>query len=80
MWRFGRPLPYKTPPAEAIFDTLDVVDAARAPQDTSFLGFRYDEWEEANEKRFGIMVSDHWLISFGWSDGHAVDVDLERIE
>jgi hypothetical protein len=42
----------------------------------AFFGQFY-EWNEDGERRFGVMVTEHWLISFGWSEGHAVDVDLE---
>jgi plasmid maintenance system killer protein len=79
-WQYGEALPYKTLIAERVFDTLDVIDAASSPRDADFVGFRFDEWTEGSQRRFGVMVSDHWLISYGWSDGHAIDVDLERIE
>lgn len=80
LWKKGKALGFKTLDTQRILDCLDVVDAADAPQDTAFTGFRYDEWSEGRVKRYGIMVSDHWLVSFGWSEGHAIDVDLERIE
>lgn len=80
LWKSGKALSFRTLDTKKILDCLDVVDSASAPQDAAFTGFRYDEWMEGKIKRHGIMVSDHWLVSFGWSEGHAIDVDLERIE
>jgi plasmid maintenance system killer protein len=80
LWTVGKTTEFKTVDTQKILDCLEVVDAASTPQDTAFTGFRYDEWTEGKSKRYGVMVSDHWLVSFGWSDGHATDVDLERIE
>lgn len=80
LWKLGKDLALKTILAEQILDVLYVVNSSNAPQDAAFTGFRYDEWVEGEDKRHGIMISDHWLISFGWSDGHAIDVDLERID
>ncbi len=70
----------KTPFAETVFDVLDVLDAATGPRDLAFVGFRFDEWTEGSKQRFGVLISDHWLISYSWSDEHATDVDLERID
>ena len=80
LWNAGKTLEFRTPDALTILDALDVVDLASAPQDAAFTGIRYDEWIDGIDKRYGVMVTDHWLISFGWSDGHAIDVDLERID
>lgn len=80
LWEKGEALPYRTLVAEAIFDILDAIEAAASPHDPAFIGFRFDEWNEADGSRYGLMISDHWLISYGWSDGHAIDVDLERLE
>ena len=79
-WKNSKSLPFKTAIAEIVFDVLDVIDAASAPHDTAFIGFQFDEWSEGNQHRYGIMVSDHWLISYEWSDGHAIDIDLERLD
>lgn len=80
LWTAGKTTEFKTLDTQKILDCLDVVDAASTPEDTAFTGFRYDEWMEGKQKRHGVMVADHWLVSFGWSDGHAIDVDLERID
>jgi toxin HigB-1 len=80
LWKTGANLDFKTLDTQRILDCLDVVDSANAPQDAAFTGFRHDEWMEGSDRRYGVMVSDHWLISYGWSEGHAIDIDLERID
>ena len=79
-WKNRNEFLLKTPPAETIFDVLDVIDSAGSPRDAAFIGFRFDEWTEGSQQRYGVMISDHWLISYGWSDGHAIDIDLERLD
>ena len=80
LFTLGKDLEFKSIDAQRIIKVLDVVDLVSSPRDAAFVGVRYDEWMEGNEKRYGIMVSDHWLVSFGWSEVHAIDVDLERID
>ena len=80
LWKAGRALRFKTIDTQQIFDCLDVVDSASEPHDAAFIGFRFDEWIEGGQQRYGAMVSDHWLISYSWSDGHAIGVDLERLD
>jgi toxin HigB-1 len=80
LFEVGKGLEKKTLIAQTILDFLDVVDLASEPRDAAFVGFRFDEWTENNQQRYGVMISDHWLISYGWSNGHAIDVDLERLD
>jgi toxin HigB-1 len=80
LFNSGKVLENKTLIAQTILDMLDVIDLAGEPRDAAFVGFRFDEWTENGEQRYGIMISDHWLISYGWSDGHAIDLDLERLD
>jgi plasmid maintenance system killer protein len=80
LWENGDQLPNKTLIAEKMYDVLDSIDVAGSPLDPAFIGFRFHEWKEENQPRYGLLVTDHWLISYSWSDGHAVDVDLERID
>lgn len=80
LWTLGKPLRQKTLVTQQIIDVLDVIDAAGSPRDPAFVGFRFDEWMEEAHQRYGVSVSEHWLISYGWNDGHAIDVDLEKLE
>jgi toxin HigB-1 len=79
-WQASRPLPYKTLTAETILDVLYSIHSASSAYDAAFIGCRFDEWEEQGLKRYGMMISDHWLLSYGWIDGKAVEVDLERLD
>jgi plasmid maintenance system killer protein len=80
LWRSGREVPQKTLDTRSILRVLDAIDSALNPYDVAFSGNRFDEWMENGHQRFGAMVSEHWLVSFSWNDGHALDVDLERID
>jgi proteic killer suppression protein len=58
---------------------LDLLDAATKPQDLVIPGLRFHVFEEDNEPRYGVMVSNAWRLSFAWSRGDAIDVDLEEV-
>ncbi|MGE0025248.1 MAG: hypothetical protein AB7S70_16630 [Hyphomicrobium sp.] len=75
-WEVGKDFAPKKLPVREIHWLLDALDAVTAPQQVSFLG-RFFEWEERGELRYGVAITSHWTISYGWYDGHAVDVDLE---
>jgi plasmid maintenance system killer protein len=76
VWVFGKDRTPEKLPVREIHWLLDALDAATAPHQVAFLG-RFYEWEERGEQRYGVAITSHWTISYGWSDGHAVDVDLE---
>jgi hypothetical protein len=75
-WELGKSFAHKKLPAKETYWILDALNAATDPREVAFFGQFY-EWNEAGAPRFGVMVTEHWLISYGWSGGHAVDVDLE---
>lgn len=79
-WQASAPLPYKTLIASTILDALYALHSASLPSDAAFAGYRFDEWLEQGETRYGILISEHWLISYGWLNGKAIDVDLERLD
>jgi plasmid maintenance system killer protein len=80
LWKSGQQIPQKTLATRSILRVVDAIDAATSPYDVAFSGSRFDEWTEGVQPRYGAMISDHWLVSFSWSEGHAVDVDLERLD
>lgn len=80
LWEDGKPLSHKTLIATNILRLLDLIKGASVPLDVAFYGIRFDSWTENGIERHGVMVSDHWLISFSWDAGDAVDVDLERLD
>ena len=80
LWKFGHQVPQKTLEARSILRVVDAINVASLPYDVAFSGNRFDEWTENDQQRYGAMISDHWLVSFSWREGHAVDVDLERLD
>jgi plasmid maintenance system killer protein len=80
LWTSGQQIPQKTLTTRTILRVVDAIDAATSPYDVAFTGNRFDEWIENVQLRYGAMITDHWLVSFSWSAGHAIDVDLERLD
>lgn len=78
-WELGEQTPYKLPIAKELALILDILDAAGRPLDAAFAGMRFDEWQEDGISRFGISLSDRWLVSFAWDGLDAVEVDFELI-
>jgi hypothetical protein len=56
------------PAAEMVLRLLDLIEAAGAPRDVAYFGFRFDEWVEQDAVRFGVMITDQWILTNGWSD------------
>ena len=79
LWQIGKPLPHKLPTAETVLRLLDLIEASGNPRDVAYFGFRFDEWMEQGATRFGVMVSDHWIVTYGWSDQHAIELDFEWV-
>ena len=75
-WEFGKAFANKKLPARETYRVLDALNAATDPAEIAFFG-RFYEWTEGRERRYGVAVTEHWTISYGWSDGHAVEVDIE---
>jgi hypothetical protein len=76
-WELGKEFAHNNKlPARETFWVLDALNAATGPREIAFLG-RFYEWTEKDEQRYGVAVTEHWTISYGWAGGHAADVDLE---
>jgi len=80
LWEAGKPLPYKTAIATDVLRLLDLIDAAVDPYDVAFYGMRFDQWGDNGSTRYGVLLTEHWLISFAWDGEDACGIDLERIE
>ena len=65
--------------ANRIAQILDILDAATKPQDLVVPGLRFHIIRDEDEPRYGVMVSNAWRISYAWSRGDAIDVDLEEV-
>jgi len=55
-----------------IANILRALDDASRPEDMNLPGFRFHALVG-----YAVNASGNWRITFGWSDGEAVDVDLE---
>lgn len=75
-WEYGKSFAHKKLSAQEIFYILDALNSASAPVDVAFFG-RFFDWVENGRNRYGVAITDHWTVTFGWSDGHAESVDLE---
>ena len=56
---------------------LDAIDAAAAPEQLKIPGFDFHSLR-GKPKRFSVHVNGPWCITFEWSEGDALDVDLEQ--
>jgi plasmid maintenance system killer protein len=80
LWELGKALEHKTTSAKLIIVCLDVLSASAEPIDVAFVGVRFDAWVENGNKRYGVMMTEHWLVTFGWDEGRPVEIDLEWIQ
>ena len=55
---------------------LAVLNSATRPDDLDLPGFHFHPLQ-GNPKRYSVRVTGNYRLTFGWSDGDAVDVDLE---
>ncbi len=53
------------------------LDAAVAPADMNLPGWRFHPLTGDRKGEYAVWVSENWRITFAWSDGDAIDVDLE---
>ena len=65
------------PNTDRIRRILARLDAAEAPEDMDLPGFKLHGLKGKDKGRYSIWASGNWRITFGWVDGHPVDVDLE---
>lgn len=79
LWEHGKPLPHKMPAATLVLRLLDLIESASAPRDVAYFGFRFDEWVEQDAARFGVAITDHWILTYGWANGHAIELDFEWV-
>lgn len=56
---------------------LDRLDAATKPDDMNLPGYRFHGLKGDRAGFFAVTVSGNWRITFRFSDGDAVDVNLE---
>jgi toxin HigB-1 len=60
-----------------IANILRALDDASRPEDINLPGFRFHALVGRDRGRYAVNASENWRITFGWSEGDAIDVDLE---
>ncbi len=57
---------------------LDALNAATAPEDLDLPGFDFHALKRPKPTRYTIHVNGPWCITFHWTEGNALHVDLEQ--
>jgi toxin HigB-1 len=60
-----------------IANILRALDDASQPDDMNLPGFRFHALVGRDKGRYAVDASGNWRITFGWTEGDAIDVDLE---
>jgi toxin HigB-1 len=60
-----------------IANVLRALDDASRPDDMNLPGFRFHALVGRDRGRYAVNASGNWRITFGWSEGDAIEVDLE---
>jgi toxin HigB-1 len=60
-----------------IANILRALDDASRPEDMSLPGFRFHALVGRDKGRYAVNASGNWRITFGWTEGDAIDVNLE---
>src|SRR6266702_4477815 len=60
-----------------ISNILRALDDASRPEDMNLPGFRFHALVGRDRRRYAVNASGNWRITFRWTDGDAIDVDLE---
>lgn len=62
-----------------IANILRALDDASRPEDMNLPGFRFHALVGRDKGRYAVNASGNWRITFGWTEGDAIDVDLEDL-
>jgi toxin HigB-1 len=60
-----------------IANILRALDDASRPEDMNLPGFHFHALTGRYKGRYAVNASGNWRITFGWTEGDAIDVDLE---
>jgi proteic killer suppression protein len=56
---------------------LDALASAKEPEDMNFPGSYFHSLSGKDKDLYSVRVTANYRITFGWSDEHAIDIDLE---
>jgi proteic killer suppression protein len=60
-----------------VANILRALDDASQPEDMNLPSFRFHALVGSDKGRHAVNASGNWRITFGWTEGDAIDVDLE---
>jgi toxin HigB-1 len=60
-----------------IANILRALDDASRPDDMNLPRFRFHALVGRDKGRYAVNASRNWWITFGWTEGDTIDVDLE---
>ncbi len=63
--------------SKRIANILRALDDASRPEDMNPPGFPFHALPGPYGGRYAVNASGNWRITFGWTEGDAIDVDLE---
>jgi toxin HigB-1 len=56
---------------------LNALNDATRPEQMNIPGLRFHALRGQRKGRYAVWASGNWLITFGWAEEDAIDVDLE---
>jgi toxin HigB-1 len=63
--------------SKRIANNFRALDDASRPEDMNLPGFRFHALVGSDKGRYAVNASGNWRITFGWTEDHVVDVDLQ---
>ena len=60
-----------------VTNILRALDDASRPEDMNLPGFKFHQLTGRDKGRYAVSASGNWRVTFGWTEGCAIDVDLE---
>lgn len=63
--------------ADKIARTLEALNVIKHPSEMNMPGIKYHALTGKLKGRHAVWISGNYRVTFGWEDGHVVDVDLE---
>ena len=78
LWSKGRTARIDAKLHRRILVRLDRLNVATAPEEVNLPGFDFHALKGFVPTRYTVHVNGPWCITFEWSEGRAVRVDLEQ--
>ncbi len=73
---YGRTAKYVAPEhLDKLRDILAMLDQSRSARDVDLPGFRLHPLRGSRKGEYAVSLPGNWRATFGFEEGHAVDVD-----